>query len=431
LRPDGFTFVREAGGIREYRLDANGLQVLFLRHGVLPVVTFMVTYRVGSRNETAGLSGATHFLEHLMFKGTERFNRRNATSVFEVLQRVGAQVNATTWFDRTNYYEQLPAEHLDVAVSIEADRMRGVLLRAEDVEAERTVILNEYDRGENDPYRRLFHEVWSTAFRAHPYGTPTIGWRSDIEKVTADELRGFYDTFYYPENATVSVIGGVEESSALDMIRRHFDSIAHPPVAMPEVRTVEPPQRGERRVEVHMPGEVGAVLVVYKAGRQVDPTTIPLDVAATLLADGKTSRLYRALVDEGLAASVSASCTTLYDPGLFHVYASCVPGVPHDRVESVILDEIERLRTEAPTPAEVRHARTLLTAQMAFARDGSFMIASQLNEAIASGDWSLYPAFLDRVARVTGRDIQEAAAVTLDEMVRTVGWYVPYSGEAK
>jgi len=426
---DGVSFIRESGGIREYRLDSNGLTILFLRHGVLPVVTFMVTYRVGSRNETVGLTGATHFLEHLMFKGTAKFNRRAGTSVFEILQRVGAQVNATTWFDRTNYFEQMPASQLSLAVDIEADRMRGILLRGEDVEAERTVILNEFDRGENEPLHKLFHEVWATAFSAHPYGHPTIGWRSDIEAVTAADLRSFYDTYYYPDNATASVVGCIDEGQTLELIRSAFGGIERAPRPMPDVRTVEPAQRGERRVTVRMTGEVGAVMIAFKTGRQLDDTSIPLDVVATILADGKNSRLYGSLVDEGLASSVSAACAALRDPGLFYIYATCVPGITHESLETAITNQVTQLVDEPPSGAELRRARTLVAAQAAFARDGSFQIAAQLNEAIAVGDWTLYPTYIDRVNRVERDDVHRAARATFRVDQRTVGYYIPVRGE--
>lgn len=430
-RTQGFEFVRSVAGIREYRLIANDLRVLYLQHGVLPVATFMVTYGVGSRNESAGLTGATHFLEHLMFKGTEKYNKASGTSVFEVLQRVGAQVNATTWFDRTNYYEQLPTDHFDLAASIEADRMRGALIRPEDVESERTVILNEFDRGENEPTRKLYHEVWSTAFSAHPYGHPTIGWRSDIEQVTPEDLRGFYDRYYYPDNATVSVIGGIDERAALETVRRHFESVEKSPLPIPEVRTAEPEQRGERRTEVRMSGEVGSVMVAFKVGHRREAESITLDVVASILADGKNSRLYRRLVDAGLASSVGASCAALRDPGLFYVYASLVPGVSHEQVEGVIWDEIERLAAEPPAAAEMKRARTMLLAECAFARDGSFLIASQLNEAIASGDWTLYPEFMRRVRRVTRDDVSAVMSASVDRSRRTVGYYVPTRNGAR
>ena len=184
-----FESVRTVGGIEELR-HRNGLTVLLVPDAAAPVVAFQVTYRVGSRNEVSGLTGATHLLEHLMFKGSERFNRDLGTSVFQTLQSVGGQINATTWYDRTNYYALLPAEHLGLAVEIEADRMRGARVRDEDLASERTVVLNELDRGENEPLRTLLHAVYATAFHAHPYGHPVIGWRSDVETVTAEGLRG-------------------------------------------------------------------------------------------------------------------------------------------------------------------------------------------------------------------------------------------------
>ena len=165
---EAFDFVETSGGIEEYRLKSNDLQVLLYPEASAPAVTLMVTYRVGSGDEATGLTGATHFLEHLMFKGTERFNKQQGTSVFNLLQRVGAQVNASTWIDRTNYYELMPKEHLPLAVEIEADRMRGALITPDDLEAERTVILNELDRGQNEPLRNLYKAVWSQAYIAHP-----------------------------------------------------------------------------------------------------------------------------------------------------------------------------------------------------------------------------------------------------------------------
>ncbi len=421
----GFSFVQEVGGIREFRLRANDMQVLVMDRGVVPVATLMVTYRVGSRNETVGLTGATHFLEHLMFKGTKRFNKRSGSSVFEVLQRVGAQVNATTWLDRTNYYEQLPSEHLELAATIEADRMRGALLRPADVEAERTVILNEFDRGENEPMRKLYHEVWSAAFAAHPYGNPTIGWRSDIEGVTASDLRGFYDTYYHPNNATVSVIGRVDERKALKIIRKSFGEIPVSKGGFPDCTTLEPAQKGPRSVEVHMPGQVGAVMVAFKSVKALDPDSTALEVLASILGSGKTSRLYRRLVEDGLASGVSAGSASMRDPGLFYVYANSLPGRDLRELEEAILAEVSSIAVTGPTHDEISSAQTRLRAQAAMARDGSFMIAAQLNEAIASGDWRLYPRFLEELDRVTAADVAAVAERTLVTSGRTTGFYVP------
>lgn len=421
-----FSFVKEAGGIAEYRLDANGLQVLVMQEAAAPVACFMLTYRVGSRNERTGLTGATHMLEHLMFKGTERFNARGGTSIFHALQRVGARVNATTWFDRTNYYELLPKEHLPKAVEIEADRMRGLLLDEADVESERTVILNEFDQGQNDPFRNLLHAVWAAAFTAHPYHHPTIGWRPDIETATPEDLRGFYDTFYWPQNATATVIGDVDRDEALDLVAEHFGAIeAGPEEEAPDVATREPEQRGERRVTIRQQGQLGASLMAYKAPSALDADADALDVLARILASGKGSRCYRRLTDRGLTMEVFAISPRLRDPGLFSLFAFLAPERTHGEVEDALEEVLREVKENGVTDEEVARAKRQLRAQEAFGRDGPFSIAAQLNEAIAAGDWTLYADFLDRLDRVTAEDVHRAAQAFLDAEKRTVGRYVP------
>lgn len=423
--PDTFEFVDASGGIEAYRLTSNGLRVLILEQATAPVVAFMVTYHVGSRNEQTGLTGATHILEHLMFKGTERFHKKKGTSIFDTLQRVGARVNATTWFDRTNYYEMLPKEHLPLAVEIEADRMRGALLDAEDLESERTVILNEYDRGKNEALRNLYDAVWSTAFVAHPYHHPTIGWRSDIEHVTPEGLRHFYDTYYYPNNATVSIIGDVDRREALDLVEEHFGGLEPSPEPIPEMHTREPEQRGERRVNVHQEGQLGAVMMSYKAPDGLSEDADALDLLARVLASGKGSRLFKRLTDKGLTADVFAMSSRLRDPGLFSIFAFLAPEATHDVVEDEIRDAVREIQEEGVTTEELKRAKTQLRAKEAFGRDGPFAIASQLNEAIAAGDWTLYTTYLDRIDRVTADDVQRVAQTYLQQQQSTVGHYIP------
>lgn len=423
--PDAFEFVEALDGLECYRHRKNGLTVLLLQQRVAPVATFMITYHVGSRNESTGQTGATHFLEHLMFKGTDRFNKQKGSSVFNVLQRVGAQMNATTWFDRTNYYEMLPKEHLPLAIEIEADRMRGARIDADDLESERTVILNEFDRGENEPIRKLYHAVWSTAYVAHPYHHPTIGWRSDIEQATQKGLRHFYDTYYWPNNATASIIGDFERGAALAAVEAHFGSIEKAPHEMPPVTIREPKQRGERRVKIRRAGELGALMISQKIPEGLHPDIDVLDVLSMILASGKKSRMYRHLTDNGLTTSVFASASRLRDPGLFSVYGFLAPEVTHEVVEAEILTVLERVKQEGVTQEELERALNQLRAQEAFGRDGPFAIASQLNEAIASGDWKLYAEFLQRVERVTCDDIHRVAQAYLNEDTRSVGWYIP------
>lgn len=438
LHHAAFEFVRESGGIEEYRHRGNGLTVLLLPEAAAPVATFMVTYRVGSRNEGAGLTGATHLLEHLMFKGTERFNREAGTSIFAVLQRVGAQMNATTWYDRTNYYELLPVEHLPLAVEIEADRMRGARVSEADLASERTVVLNELDRGENEPLRKLLHAVFATAFFAHPYGHPVIGWRSDVETVTAADLRHFYDTYYWPAHATVSVLGQIDRAEALDLVDRHFGAIpagpeqaadAPEPLTHREAVTQEPPQQGERRVIVRQAGQLGAVLCAWKAPAGLDADADALDVLDQILSGGKSSRLYRRLTDRGLTTHVSTFFPRLRDPGLFAIYAILAPDGAHEAVEAELRAVAAEIAAEGVTPDELARARRQVVADEAFGRDGPYAVAARLNEAIAVGDWTLFTEYRSRIEAVTAEAVQAAARkVFLDDLL-TVGHYVPVEGD--
>ncbi len=427
-----FDFVQSSSGIEEYTHNKNGLTVLLLPEAAAPVATFMVTYRVGSRHEGAGLTGATHLLEHLMFKGTERFNKDLGTSIFSVLQRVGAEMNATTWYDRTNYYELVPNEHLPLAIEIEADRMRGARVRDEDLADERTVVLNELDRGENEPIRKLLHAVFATAYFAHPYGHPVIGWRSDVENVTAEGLRHFYDTYYWPQNATVSVIGQFDKKEALDLIEEGFGSLAAGPDdirELPDITTREPDQIGERRVVVKQTGQLGMVLLAWKAPAGLDEDADALDVLAQILSGGKSSRLYRQLTDTGLTTHAGAFFPRLRDPGLFSIYSMLTPGTTHEDVEAAMRKAAAEVVQEGVTEAELTRARRQVVADEAYGRDGPQAVAARLNEAIAVGDWTLFTEYRQRIEAVTPEAIQAAAERVFVNDRLTVGWYVPTNGE--
>ena len=420
----GYSFVEAEGGIECFELDSNGLRVLLCPQGKAPVATVMITYPVGSRNERQGETGATHFLEHMMFKGTERFSKQSGQNIFNVLQARGARVNATTWNDRTNYYEMLPVEHLGLALEIEADRMRGLTLDPAEVDSERTVILNEFDRGENEPIRKLYHALWSTAFEAHTYHHPTIGWRHDIENITPQGLRSFYDRFYWPNNATVSIIGGFEPAPTLASIREHFGAI--PRGDVPDSSVIrEPEQQGERRTTIRMQGGNPAVILGFKSPRALDPSVNPLHLAGMILSHGRSSRLHRALVDEGLATHVSAGTSSFRDPGLFTVMALLTPDADVGQVERILTDELSRLAAEPPEQDELDRALSKLRAETLYARDGSFSMASQLNEAIAAGDWKMLPRFLEAVGEVTPDQIAKSIEGTCVVDRKTTAVYLP------
>jgi len=423
--PEAFDFVHEKAGIREWRLRHNGLKVLLLRNTVAPVATFAVVYHVGSRNEAVGHTGATHLLEHLMFKGTAEYDREKGTAVAAVLEALGARFNATTWFDRTNYYETVPSDRIEVAVRIEASRMRGALLRDSDRIPEMTVVRNEYERGENSPFQVLYKETFATAFREHPYHHPTIGWRTDIEGVSTDRLREFYDVFYHPNNATAMLIGDFEEPEALATLERHFGAIPRSVRPIPAVYTVEPPQEGERRFIIRRTGQVAWVALSWRTVAATDPDTPALAVLGNVLGVGLTARLHLALVEESLALSVTVVPWQLRDPALFSVFAPVRPGVEVEVVESRIRSEIARVAAEGVTEAEVEKARIQIEAEVIFDRDSTDQVAASLSEAIAVANWEWYAEYPEMVRRVTAEDLRRVAGTYFRDDALTAGLYLP------
>ncbi len=427
---DGFTYVKSRGGIDEYTLDANGLQVLLIPETSAPVITFMVTYHVGSRNEVTGTTGSTHLLEHLMFKGSVNYNRDKGNSVDQLLSRTGAQFNATTYLDRTNYYENLGSDQLAMVVGMEADRMRNLLLRESDRRPEMTVVRNEFERGENNPIQSLIKEIFAAAYVAHPYHHNTIGWRSDIEKVTIEKLREFYDTFYWPDNATVTLVGDFQSAEALGLIKQHYGVITRAPRPIPQVYTEEPEQTGPRRVVVKRPGQLGVIAIAHKSPAATHPDFPALAILGSILGDGKNSRLYRELTDKNLSTGVFTGPFALRDPSLHFTFIPLAPGASHEQVEKIAVDEVEKLKQHGVTATEVQAAIAKALADSAYQRDGSFAIAGKINEFIAAGDWTLYVTLDEALQQVTPADVLRVANKYLNVDQSTTGWFIPQTPAA-
>jgi zinc protease len=423
-----FEFIKDSGGIEEYRCILNDLSVLLLEDHSAPVATFMVTYHVGSRNEAIGYTGSTHLLEHMMFKGTEKFNKENGNDIVNILQDIGAQINATTWNDRTNYYELLPSEHLYKAIEIEADRMRNLLIKDEDRQPEMTVVRNEFERGENDPFSALNKNIWATAYQAHPYHHNTIGWKSDIEGVSTERLKQFYNEYYWPNNATVTIIGDFDKQETLKKILDEYGSIPKSPKSIPEMYTTEPKQEGARRLVVKRSGETGIVGIAHKTPEGLNEDYFAIQVLARVLGEGKSSRLYKKLVDKGLATSLFMWDYPFRDNSLFITYVFLTPDTKHEEVEKIILDEYELIKENGITDQELARAKGQTKAQLAYVRDGSFSIASVLNEAIAIGDWTNYTKFLEKTNAIVKTDVQNVANKYLLEDKSTTGYFVPIKG---
>jgi len=421
----GFKFIKASGGIEEYRLTSNKLRVLTLEEHSAPVTTFMVTYHVGSRNEAIGHTGATHLLEHLMFKGSKKYNKENNTAIWTELQNIGAQINATTWNDRTNYFEVVPSEHLERAIAIEADRMRNAFLKDEDRQPEMTVVRNEFERGENSPFDVLDKNIWATAYQAHPYHHSTIGWRSDIENVSTKRLQEFYNVYYWPNNATVTVIGDFEKKRTLALIKKYFGAHGRSQHAIPEMYTEEPAQEGPRRIMVKRAGQTGIVGVGHKTPEGLNQDIYALQALGKILTEGKSSRLYKRIVDPGLATSLFMYDFPFKDCGMFISYVFLTPETDHNVVEEIILGEYRQIIKEGIKQKELDRAKAQIKANIAFSRDGSYAVASALNEAIAIGDWTFYSTFMDHIIKVSRKDIQRVAEKYLIEDQSTTGWFIP------
>ena len=381
-------FVEERDSIKEYRLN-NDLKVLLVENHTGPVVTLLVLYKVGSRNEGVGYTGATHFLEHMLFKGTKKHNPDKGNGIDDLLTQIGAYWNATTWFDRTSYFEVVPSEFLELCVSLEADRMRNLLLRQKDRDSEMSVVRNELERGENYPEEALEKELYAVAFREHPYHHPTIGWRSDVEGVALERLRAFYDTFYWPNNTTVVLLGDFENDNALRVINKHFGKIKTSPEPIPSVYTVEPPQEGERRFEICRSGDLSRVWTGYHIPQADHEDTYALAAIRHVLGSTyeRSSRLYRALIDTGLVADVFARHDELRDPGLFFIGAALNPGTSPQAVEKIIHGELEKLAKEPVTEAELQRAKSANLKGTILTKADPSSLAFLLGEAESKASW--------------------------------------------
>ncbi len=422
--PTGFRFVQSVGGIEEYTLLKNNLRVLFREDTSAPVGVVMVTYHVGSRNEGVGFTGSTHILEHLLFKGSKRFNAKNGMLLQDVFEGVGGVINATTSFDRTNYFEVVPKDFIGKAVQFEADRMRHATFTEQDKATEMPIVRNEFERSRNDPFELLSEAIWSTAFIAHPYHHPVIGWQSDIENVPLSRLKLFYDTFYWPNNATVTVIGDISCEKALSAIKKEFGVIPPSPHLIPEMYTTEPPQEGERRFTLSRKGGAKALGIAHKMPEGIHKDIPALLLLSNILTEGKSSRLERVLVHPGKAAEVASLVDPLRDPGLFSVYVFLGPKTSHEEVEEDIKKVYRELGSRGVTKAELEKAKTQFRVESAWTRDGVYALAGAINESLALGDWRFFLKVIEDAEKVKTEDIKRVAATYLTDTTAIVGYLI-------
>lgn len=408
-------------GISEYRLE-NGLKVLLFPDPSKPTVTVNLTVFVGSRHEGYGEAGMAHLLEHMLFKGTP-----DHPSVPKSLQARGAQFNGTTWLDRTNYYETLPAndDNLEFAIRLEADRMINSYVKGEDLASEMTVVRNEFERGENNPHQILGQRIMSAAFNWHNYGQSTIGNRADIERVPVENLRTFYKKYYQPDNAMLVIAGRFEPAKALEFVGKYFGAIPKPERKLDQTYTEEPPQDGERTVTLRRVGEVSFVGAVYHIPSGGHPDFAPIDVLESVLTMTPSGRLYKALVEQKKAASVSGAAYALHDPGVLRFMAEVASGNTPEAVLDGMLDTFQSVIDQGVKEEEVDRAKQRLLKQREQEASDSQQIAIHLSEWAAQGDWRLYFLYRDRLEQVTPKDVSRVARAYLQASNRTVGIYYP------
>jgi len=418
-------------GIEEAMLD-NGLKVLTIERHTAPVVTVWAWYRVGSRNERLGITGASHWVEHMLFKGGREFGKGE---IFKQVAKHGGTNNGFTYYDFTAYFETLPAEAMDLGLRIEADRMANSVFDPAEVESERTVIISEREGAENHPGYLLGEEISASAFREHPYRWSVIGYKDDLRAMTREDLYGYYRAFYAPNNAFLVVAGDFERGRLLDRVRELYGRIPRGPEP-PAVAVREPEQRAERRVTLRQAGGAALVHAAFRIPPITHDDLYPLMVAATVLSGasgmgmgggvgGRTSRLHVALVRAELASNAYAYCNAGRDPHLFHAGATVREGVDPDRVEAVLLAELERLAAQPPTEAEMEKARTQIHASFAYAWDSVTGIGGVVGSAEAVEGYRRVVTFLDRIDAVAAADVQRVAARYFRESSRTIGRFIP------
>jgi zinc protease len=421
--------------MRRTTLD-NGLKVLIQEEHTAPLASVWCWYKVGSKDERPGLTGVSHWCEHMNFKGTVNIPRDQVKGIIE---QYGGSWNGYTWIDETTYLETATRDALDRMLFIESERMANCLYHPDDCESERTVIISELQGGENDPDQLLDQELTATAFKAHTYGHPTIGWLSDLQTMTREDLYGYYRRYYVPNNATLVIVGDVDTDEALRRVEHYFGSI-QPGSTLERIRTLEPEQTGERRLTIRKEGTTAYLKVGYHAPSAADAHFFPVLILDAVLTGAKglnlwssfrvpppqrSARLYRALVERGLASGVYGALVPTEDPFLYTVSVTATIGTPLASIESALLAELDSVCRDGITAAELTKAKAQLRARLVFDNDSVTNIAHQLGYFETIGSLDAFTEAPSRIAAVTPDEVAAAAGRVLAPSNRTVGYFDP------
>jgi zinc protease len=416
-----------AQGVTKTVLD-NGLTILTKEINTAPVVSVQVWYRVGSRNEKLGITGISHQLEHLLFKGT----KERPIQFGRLFSALGSSSNAFTSYDMTAYFGTVGSEKLNALLELEADRMANTVAGATELKSENTVVLSELDGGNNNPGTRLNRVLMRAAFPNSSYGWPVIGYRTDVVDFSAEEVQAYYRTHYRPDNATLVVVGNFDTSATLKQIKDIFGKITPPPtpssipVSAPPISPAKPYKPGEPIV-LKEPGSVPFLQAVYPTLPPITHPDVPiLDVMDSVLTAGKSSRLYQALVQTGLASSVGGSAVTLIDPGWYSFSATPAQGKSLKEIDGLILSEVTKLQTSGITAAELERAKAQLQATFILGNRDISSLAQQIGyNQIVANDYAFSDRYLEAVNKVTIADVQRVAKQYLNPDKRVLGFFEP------
>jgi len=412
-----------ATAVKEFVLE-NGLKVFLLEDHKSPAVTFQVWYRVGSRNEKDGKSGLSHFLEHMMFKGTPSIKPEEYA---RIIAKNGGRSNAFTTSDVTVYFATMSRDKIGIELEMEADRMANALLGDTYFEPEKKVIQEERRlRTDDKPVAALDEVTSAVAYTVHPYRRPVIGWMDDIQNLSRQDLVDHYKLYYAPNNAFIVVAGDFSTEEILPKIKAAFEKIPRGPEA-PKVRAEEPPQRGERRVFLKKEAELPFIMMFYHAPNLKSPDNFALDLLTVVLAGGRSSPLYHDLVyQKRLARSVDASYSSVsIDPGGFSITAQLMPDKEPPEVEREIDILVDKIKSELISERDLQKAKNQIESSFIFAQDSIFGQAMKIGYYEANGGWRQMDQYIEGIRRVTREDIRRVAKEYLDRDRRTIGVLVP------
>ena len=414
-------------GVRKTVLD-NGLTVLTKEVRTAPVVSVQVWYRVGSRNETPGVNGISHQLEHLMFKGTA--NR--PIQFGRLLSALGSSFNAFTSYDETAYFGTAGRNKLDALLTLEADRMQNALIGAEQLTSEKRVVISELQGYENSPGYRLNRAVMRAAFPDQPYGLPVGGTKADVEKFTLEQVRNYYQTYYSPDNATLVVVGDFDTDPVLESVRKIFGKVPKRPKIVSTPSASQPAAAAQEPIVLKQPGSAAFLEEVYPLPEVNNPDVPAIDLMDEILTGGRSSRLYQALVESGLASSVGANPSELIGAGWYSISATAAPGKDLSKIEQVLQQSLVDVQQKDVTEEELNRAKTQLQTSFILGNQDITSQASQLgyNQTV-TGDYRYVERYLAAIAKLSAADIKRVAQTYLNPAKRTVGFFEPTLANGK